>query len=116
MSAPALELEGVSKVFRDFWYRPRVRAVDDLTLSIDRGEAFGLVGPNGSGKSMTIKLILGLLFPTSGKIRVMGWNPQDRALKERVGYLPEDSGLYRFLNAEETLDFYGRLFSRGQRI
>ena len=109
MTTPAVELQGVSKVFRDFWYRQRVRAVEDLTLSIDRGEALGLVGPNGSGKSTTIKLILGLLFPSGGKIRVMGWEPQNRLLKERVGYLPEDSVFYRFLNAVETLDFYGRL-------
>jgi ABC-2 type transport system ATP-binding protein len=111
VTTPAVELQGVSKVFRDFWYRQRVRAVEDLTLSIDRGEALGLVGPNGSGKSTTIKLILGLLFPSGGKIRVMGWEPQNRLLKERVGYLPEDSVFYRFLNAVETLDFYGRLFS-----
>ena len=111
MTEPAVELQGVSKVFRDFWFRQRVRAVDGLTLSIDRGEALGLVGPNGSGKSTTIKLILGLLFPSAGKIRVMGWQPQDRQLKQRVGYLPEDSVFYRFLNAVETLDFYGRLFS-----
>lgn len=113
--SPAISLSNVTKVFRDFWFRPRVTAVNDLSLSIARGEAFGLLGPNGSGKSTTIKLVLGLLFPTSGDLRVLGRPATDVALKERIGYLPEDSTLYRFLNAKETLDFYGRLFHLPRR-
>ena len=105
-----LELRGVSKVFRDFWLRPRVKAVQDLDLTVKRGEVLGLLGPNGSGKSTTIKMILGLLYQTAGQISVLGKQPTDVNLKKRIGYLPEDSNLYRFLNAEETLDFYGRLF------
>ena len=107
---PVLELRGVTKTFRDFWLRPRVRAVQDVDLSVARGEVIGLLGPNGSGKTTTIKMILGLLHPTAGKIAVLGKRPDDVKLKHRVGYLPEESNLYRFLNAEETLDFYGRLF------
>jgi len=105
-----LELRGVTKIFRDFWLRPRVVAVDNLTLSLEKGEVFGLLGPNGSGKSTTIKMILGLLHPTRGQIACLGRPPTDVMLKSRIGYLPEDSNLYRFLNARETLDFYARLF------
>ena len=100
----------LTKVFRDFWYRSRVRAVSDLDLEIYRGEVFGLLGPNGSGKSTTIKMILGLLHPTSGRIAVFGKLASDVAIKQRIGYLPEESYLYPFLNARETLDYYGRLF------
>ncbi len=101
---------GVSKWFRDFWLRPRVRAVEGLDLEIRRGEIFGLLGPNGSGKSTTIKMILGLVSPTAGRIAVLGRRPRDVATKRQIGYLPEESYLYGFLSARETLDFYGRLF------
>ena len=108
---------GLTKIFRDFWFRNRVRAVDGISLEVRRGEVFGLLGPNGSGKSTTIKLILGLLHPTSGQVAVFGKRPEDVATKKRIGYLPEESYLYRFLNARETLEYYGRLFhlSRAQR-
>jgi ABC-2 type transport system ATP-binding protein len=79
-------------------------------MEIHRGEVFGLLGPNGAGKTTAIKLILGLIFPTSGSVRVLGADPQDIDTKQKIGYLPEESYLHRFLNAEETLDFYGRLF------
>jgi ABC-2 type transport system ATP-binding protein len=101
---------GVSKWFRDFWMRPRVRAVESLDLEIRRGQIFGLLGPNGSGKSTTIKMILGLVSPSAGRIAVLGRRPRDVATKRQVGYLPEESYLYGFLSARETLDFYGRLF------
>lgn len=105
-----IKCAGVNKTFSDFWLRPRVKAVVDVNLEVRRGEVFGLLGPNGSGKSTTIKLILGLLHPTSGRIAVFGKRPEDVATKELIGYLPEESYLYRFLNARETLDYYGRLF------
>lgn len=105
-----IETRNLSKVYRDFWGRQKVRALKALDLEIRRGEIFGLLGPNGSGKTTTIKLLLGLLFPTSGQALVFGKDATDVSKNERLGYLPEESYLYRFLNAEETLDFYGRLF------
>ncbi|MEX0714773.1 MAG: ABC transporter ATP-binding protein [Pirellulales bacterium] len=105
-----IEIRNLSKVYRDFWGRQKVRALKALDLEIRRGEIFGLLGPNGSGKTTTIKLLLGLLFPSSGQARVFGKEASDVTKNERIGYLPEESYLYRFLNAEETLDFYGRLF------
>ena len=105
-----IETRNLTKVYRDFWGRPKVRALNALDLQVRRGEIFGLLGPNGSGKSTTIKLLLGLLFPTNGQALVFGKEATDVGKNERIGYLPEESYLYRFLNAEETLDFYGRLF------
>ncbi len=105
-----LEVFQLTKVFRDFWRRPRVTAVDGLDLSVQRGEIIGLLGPNGSGKSTTIKMLLGLLHPSDGSIRILGGRPSDVAVRKRIGYLPEDSYLYRYLTPRETLLFYGRLF------
>ena len=107
----------VVKVFRDFWHRPKVRAVNDISFEIRRGEVFGLLGPNGSGKSTTIKMLLGLLHPTRGQLRVLGASPRAVKAKARVGYLPEESYLYPYLTSEETLHFFGRLFdlSRQER-
>jgi len=105
-----VETRNLSKIYRDFWGRQKVRALKALDLEVRRGEIFGLLGPNGSGKTTTIKLLLGLLFPTSGEALVFDRPATDVTKNERIGYLPEESYLYRFLNAEETLDFYGRLF------
>ncbi len=105
-----IETRALSKTYRDFWGRPKVRALKALDLEIKQGEIFGLLGPNGSGKTTTIKLLLGLLFPTEGQALVFGKDATDVSKNQRLGYLPEESYLYKFLNAEETLDFYGRLF------
>lgn len=105
-----VETRNLTKVYRDFWGRRKKTALNALDLQIRKGEIFGLLGPNGSGKTTTIKLLLGLLFPTSGDAFVFGQPGVDVRKNERIGYLPEESYLYRFLNAEETLDFYGRLF------
>lgn len=106
-----IETRNLTKVYRDFWGRQKKTALRALNLKINRGEIFGLLGPNGSGKTTTIKLLLGLLFPTDGDALVFGQPAVNVAKNERIGYLPEESYLYRFLNAEETLDFYGRLFN-----
>lgn len=116
-----VETKNLTKTYRDFWGRQKVRALKALDLEIHRGEIFGLLGPNGSGKTTTIKLLLGLLFPTSGEVNILGRPATDVTKNEHLGYLPEESYLYRFLNAEETLDFYGRLFKipgvvRRQRV
>jgi ABC-2 type transport system ATP-binding protein len=106
-----VETRKLTKIYRDFWGRKKKTALRALNLSIYRGEIFGLLGPNGSGKTTTIKLLLGLLFPSEGDAFVFGQPAADVRKNERIGYLPEESYLYRFLNAEETLDFYGRLFN-----
>ena len=105
-----VETRNLTKVYRDFWGRRKKVALRSLNLQIYRGEIFGLLGPNGSGKTTTIKLLLGLLFATEGEALVFGEPAINVRKNERIGYLPEESYLYRFLNAEETLDFYGRLF------
>ena len=107
---PVIQARALSKVYRDFWGRQKVRALKSLDLKVNEGEIFGLLGPNGSGKTTTIKLVLGLLFPTAGDVLVFDKPATNVRKNERIGYLPEESYLYRFLNAEETLDFYARLF------
>jgi len=109
-SIALVEARAVTKVFRDFWQRPKVRAVDGISFEVRHGEVFGLLGPNGSGKSTTLKMILGLLHPTHGQIAVLGRSPREVRTKARIGYLPEESYLYPYLTPDETLDFYGRLF------
>jgi len=106
----AVRTHDLTKVFVGFMGRQRVVAVDKLNLEINEGEVFGLLGPNGSGKTTTLKLLLGLLFPTAGSAEVLGLPAADVQTKRRIGFLPEESYLYHFLNADETLDFYGKLF------
>lgn len=111
MSDAVIEIRNLSKIYRDFWGRKKVQAVKSLSLDVMKGEVFGLLGPNGSGKTTTMKMLLGLLFPTSGEMKILGKPASDVSKNEKIGYLPEESYLYRFLNADETLDFYGRLFN-----
>jgi ABC-2 type transport system ATP-binding protein len=105
-----VEAVGLSKIFKDFWGRPKARAVNSIDFAIRQGQVFGLLGPNGSGKSTTVKMILGLLYPTRGMLKVFGEEPRDVDMKSRIGYLPEETYLYRYLTAMETLDFFGALF------
>jgi len=100
----------LTKIFKDFWGRPKARAVDNVDFEVRRGEVFGLLGPNGSGKSTTVKMLLGLLYPTRGHIEVFGHSPRHVHTKAKIGYLPEESYLYRFLDSHETLNFFGNLF------
>jgi len=110
-----VEAIGLTKIFSDFWLRAKARAVDGIDFEIRRGEIFGLLGPNGSGKSTTIKMLLGLLHKTKGRLLVFGKDPSDVIVKQRIGYLPEESYMYRFLNPEETLDYYAKLFGIARR-
>ena len=107
---PVVSAVGLTKVFKDFWGRPKAKAVNDIDFEIKKGEVIGLLGPNGSGKSTTVKMILGLLYPTAGQLSVLGRAPQAVESKKEIGYLPEESYLYKYLTAEETLDFFGSLF------
>jgi len=109
--AGVIRAQALTKIFRDFWRRPKVRAVNDIAFDVRAGEVFGLLGPNGSGKTTTLRMILGLLTPTRGTLTVFGRSPRDVASKARIGYLPEESCLYPYLTARETLNFYGRLFN-----
>ncbi len=105
-----IEMIGLTKVYSDWRKSHVVRALDDLNLEVRRGEVFGLLGPNGSGKTTTLKLLLGLIHPTAGEAHVLGRPPGNVLANEHIGFLPEESYLYRFLNADETLNFYGKLF------
>ena len=112
----AVETISLTKVFSDWWGRAKVYAVDDLNLQIRPNEVFGLLGPNGSGKTTTLKMLLGLLHPTKGHALLLGGDGTDPKISARIGFLPEESYLYRFLNARETLDFYGRLFGLPAKV
>jgi len=112
----AVETFSLTKIFSDWWGRAKVYAVDDLNLQVRYNEVFGLLGPNGSGKTTTLKMLLGLLHPTKGRALILGGDGTDSKINSRIGFLPEESYLYRYLNARETLDFYGRLFGLPHKV
>jgi ABC-2 type transport system ATP-binding protein len=107
---PVVQIEHLSKVFRvGFWGR-RVTAVDQLSLDVQRGEVFGFLGPNGAGKTTTLKMLMGLIYPTSGRAWILGHPVGDRAAKAKLGFLPESPYFYEYLSSREFLNFYGHLF------
>ncbi|HEX8552199.1 MAG TPA: ABC transporter ATP-binding protein [Abditibacteriaceae bacterium] len=105
-----LQTENLQKVYRAPFARVGKTALHGLTINVKRGEIFGLVGPNGSGKTTTLKLLLGLIKPTGGKLEIFGRGPRDVAVKQRIGFLPDGPYFYDHLNSYEVLDFYGKLF------
>src|SRR5262245_5269020 len=107
--SPVIEISGLRKAFRGHLGIGRTIAVDGLDLSVRPGEIFGLLGPNGAGKTTTLKMLLGLLRPDAGTIRLFGKPPQDVSARSRLGFLPENPYFYDYLTAAEFLDFYGRL-------
>ena len=111
-----VEAKGLTKIFKDFWGRPKAQAVNGIDFEVRQGQVFGFLGPNGSGKSTTIKMILGLLYPTRGSVSVFGKDPQNVEIKSRIGYLPEETYLYKYLTAYETLDFFGALFGQEESM
>jgi ABC-2 type transport system ATP-binding protein len=111
MNSPAnvLEVTDLHKTFRLGFFRKRVDAVRGVTFNVREGEIFGLLGPNGAGKTTTIKMVLRLIFPTAGDIRVFGKPTSDRASMARIGYMPENPYVYQYLKPLEFLDLCGRL-------
>ena len=101
-----VEARNLSKTYRDFWGRSKKVALKPLDLEIRQGEIFGLLGPNGSGKTTTMKLLLGLIFPTSGEAVIFGKDATDVSKNDRIGYLPEESYLYKFLELTNLLIQY----------
>ena len=107
MSTPAISIQNVSKVFPIPFKRERVVAVNNLSLTVQPGQVYGLLGPNGSGKSTTMKIVLGLVTPTAGKTEIFGRDSTLVESREEVGFLPENPYFYKFLTGMETLLFFG---------
>jgi ABC-2 type transport system ATP-binding protein len=111
MSAPAIRTRELTKDFPVGFWRPRpYRALDRLSIDVAPGDVFGFLGPNGAGKTTTLKLLMQLVFPTSGDAEILGRPAGDVSVRRRIGYLPENPYFYDHLTAEELLDYYGRLF------
>ncbi|MBN1881403.1 MAG: ABC transporter ATP-binding protein [Deltaproteobacteria bacterium] len=116
MTENAVYLRGVQKSFRTGFFIKKTQALSSVSLEIKKGEVFGYLGPNGSGKTTTLKLIMGIIFPDKGIIRVMNRPPGDIVVKESIGFLPESPYFYEYLTAREFLDFYARLFALSSRV
>ncbi len=122
MTSPAIEISGLTKDYPvGFWRKRMRRSLDNLTLQVEEGEIFGFLGPNGAGKTTTLKLLMGLIYPTSGTARVRGRSIDDVAMHREIGYLPEQPYFYDYLTARELLDYFARIFGfsakeRGERI
>jgi ABC-2 type transport system ATP-binding protein len=109
--SPAIRIEELTKDYAiGFWRKRPYRALDRLTLDIEQGEVFGFLGPNGAGKTTTLKLLMQLIFPTSGRAEILGRPVGDLSVRHRIGYLPENPSFYDYLTAEELLHYFGQLF------
>ena len=109
MSTPAISIQNLTKIYPIPFKREKVTAVQDLSLTVEPGQVYGLLGPNGSGKSTTMKIVLGLVSPTSGRTEIFGRDSNTVESREDVGFLPENPYFYKYLTGEETLHFYGKL-------
>ncbi len=105
-----IKTQGLGMDFRVGFFMKKVTALKDLTMEVRKGEVFGFLGPNGAGKTTTLKILMGLIYPTSGKAWIMGKDIHDVEVKRNIGFLPEQPYFYDYLTAMEFLDFYGRLF------
>ena len=115
MSTPAIQIGGLTKDYAvGFWRKTMRRSLDHLTLEVNQGEAFGFLGPNGAGKTTTLKLLMGLIFPTSGSARVRGRSISDVGMHREIGYMPEQPYFYDYLTARELLDYFARFFGYGR--
>jgi ABC-2 type transport system ATP-binding protein len=109
--APAIHIDELTKDYAiGFWRRRPYRALDRLTLDIEAGEVFGFLGPNGAGKTTTLKLLMQLIFPSSGRAEILGRPAGDLGVRQRIGYLPENPSFYDYLTAEELLGYFAQLF------
>src|SRR6202161_4494311 len=118
MNTPAIQIDGLTKDYAvGFWRKTMRRSLDHLTLQVNEGEAFGFLGPNGAGKTTTLKLLMGLIFPTSGSAQVRGRSIADVGMHREIGYMPEQPYFYDYLTARELLDYFARFFgySRAER-
>jgi ABC-2 type transport system ATP-binding protein len=109
MSTPAVQIENISKVFPVPLRRQRVQAVKNLSLVVEPGQVYGLLGPNGCGKSTTLKILLGLVTPNSGRALVFGKDSHEYRSRRDVGFLPENPYFHKFLTAAELLSFHGKI-------
>jgi ABC-2 type transport system ATP-binding protein len=116
MSTPAVQIEGITKTFPVPLRRQRVMAVKNLSFSVQPGEVYGLLGPNGCGKSTTLKILLGLVTPNSGRALIFGKDSREYRSRRDVGFLPENPYFYKFLTAAETLAFYGKICGLSGKI
>jgi ABC-2 type transport system ATP-binding protein len=109
MSTPAISIQNLTKIYPIPFKREKLTAVQDLSLTVEPGQVYGLLGPNGSGKSTTMKVVLGLVTPTSGKTEIFGRDSTTVESREDVGFLPDNPYFYKFLTGAETLNFFGKL-------
>ncbi|HET9801738.1 MAG TPA: ABC transporter ATP-binding protein [Candidatus Acidoferrum sp.] len=111
MPVPAIEIESLTKDYpTGFLHLKTKRSLENLSMQVEEGEAFGFLGPNGAGKSTTIKLLMGIIFPTSGSAKILGRSIGDVEMHKDIGYLPEQPYFYEYLTAAELLDYFARFF------
>jgi len=106
---PVIQTSGLSKVYSAKFSKQKVNALNNFTFSVNEGEIFGLLGPNGAGKTTLIKILLAIVFPTSGSGKIFGQQLTDHAWKSKIGYLPENHKFPLYLTGEQVLEFYGGL-------